>query len=251
MSRMNKQRSYTGLITVIYVAVLAVTVFSFFMLGFSESLVRFIVTLLAVCIAETAVYGYCVFWLRSAPDVSRTSPLLLSGAWIIALYVFVVIALAVLLDWILELSPLWYAGVQLVVLITAVAVLEAIGLYGRNAASQEQRDADASRNLRRYRQELREIRELAGSWKHPESIRLTELVGSLGEKFQYSDPVSNPELAATEDMISQQISLLHDHVALLLVLKEPPAGWEAETQELTDSIAGTLQRRNRELAALK
>ncbi|MEK4326719.1 hypothetical protein MKX70_12860 [Paenibacillus sp. FSL R7-0312] len=52
-------------------------------------------------------------------------------------------------------------------------------------------------------------------------------------------------------MISQQISLLHDHVALLLVLKELPAGWEAETQELADSIAGTLQRRNRELAALK
>ncbi|AIQ60441.1 hypothetical protein PBOR_28480 [Paenibacillus borealis] len=251
MSRMNKQRSYTGLITVIYIAVLAVTVFSFFMLGFSESLMRFVVTLLAVCIAETVVYGYSVFWLRTAPDVSRTSPLLLSGAWIVGLYVAVVIASAVLLDWLLELSPLWYAGVQLIVLVAAVAVLEAIGLYGRNAASQEQRDASASRNLRRHRQELHEIRELAGTWKHPESIRLTELVGTLEEVFQYSDPISSPELSATEDVISQQISLLHDHVALLLVLKEPPADWDAETQELTDSIASTLQRRNRELAALK
>lgn len=46
-------------------------------------------------------------------------------------------------------------------------------------------------------------------------------------------------------------SLLHDHVALLLVLKELPARWDTETEELTESIAGTLQRRNLELAALK
>lgn len=46
-------------------------------------------------------------------------------------------------------------------------------------------------------------------------------------------------------------SLLHDHVALLLVLKELPASWDTETEELTGSIAGTLQRRNLELAALK
>jgi hypothetical protein len=248
---MNKQSSYTGLITIIYIAVLAVTILSFSMLGFSESLMRFVVTLLAVCIAETVVYGYSVIWLRTAPDASRTSPVLLSGAWIIALYVSVVIASAVLLDWLLELRPLWYAGVQLIVLIIAVAVLAAAGGYGWNAASQEQQTAGASRNLRRHRQELREIRELAGTWKHPESSRLIELLDALEEKFRYSDPISSSELSATEDMINQQISLLHDHVALLLVLKEPPAHWDTETLEITESIAGTLQRRNRELAALK
>jgi hypothetical protein len=248
---MNKIRSYTGLITVIYIAVLAVTIFSFFMLGFSESLMRFVVTLLAVCIAETAIYGYSILWLRSAPEAVRTSPVLLSGAWIIAVYVIAVLASAVLLDWLLELHPLWYAGEQLIVLIVAAVVLAATGLYGWNAASGERRDADASRNLRHHRQELRGIREIASTWKQPGSARLIELVDTLEEKFRYSDPISNPELSATEDMINQQISLLHDHVALLLVLKEPPADWETETQELTESIAGTLQRRNRELAALK
>ncbi|KAI7262205.1 hypothetical protein KC345_g9503 [Hortaea werneckii] len=192
-----------------------------------------------------------ILWLRSAPEAVRTSPVLLSGAWIIAVYVISVLASAVLLDWLLELHPLWYAGEQLIVLIVAAVVLAATGLYGWNAASGERRDADASRNLRHHRQELRGIREIASTWKQPGSARLIELVDTLEEKFRYSDPISNPELSATEDMINQQISLLHDHVALLLVLKEPPADWETETQELTESIAGTLQRRNRELAALK
>lgn len=251
MRRMNKRKSYTGLVTVIYIAILTVTMLSFFMLGFSESLMRFVVTLLAVCIAETIVYGYSIFWLRSAPDAGRTSPVLLSGVWIIIVYVIAVFASAVLLDWLLELSPLWYAGEQLIVLMVAAVVLAAIGLYGRNAVSGERRDADASRNLRHHLQELRRIREIASTWKNTGAPRLIELLDVLEEKFRYSDPISHRELSATEDMINQQISLLHDHVALLLVLKEPPADWDTETKELTESITGTLQRRNRELAALK
>lgn len=168
-----------------------------------------------------------------------------------ALYVAAVLASAILLDWLLELSPLWYAGEQLLILIAASIVLVATGGYGRNAASGERRAADASRSLRTHMQELQEIRGIAGTWKHPEAGRLVELIKALEEKFRYSDPVSRPGLYATEDIIRQQISLLHDHVALLLVLKELPARWDTETEELTESIAGTLQRRNLELAALK
>ncbi|WP_339250497.1 hypothetical protein [Paenibacillus sp. FSL P2-0136] len=248
---MQRQRSYTGLVTGIYVAVLAVTAGTFFTFGFSESLLRFVVTLLAVGMAETVVYVYCMLWLRSAPEAGRTSPVFISGAVIIAFYLAAVLASAILLDWLLELSPLWYAGEQLLILIVASIVLVATGGYGRNAASGERRAADASRSLRTHMQELQEIRGIAGTWKHSEASRLVELIDSLEEKFRYSDPVSRPGLYATEDIIRQQISLLHDHVALLLVLKELPARWDTETEELTESIAGTLQRRNLELAALK
>ncbi|MBP2114474.1 hypothetical protein [Paenibacillus silagei] len=248
---MQRQRSYTGLVTGIYVAVLAVTAGTFFTFGFSESLLRFVVTLLAVGMAETVGYVYCMLWLRRAAEAGRTSPVFISGAVIIVFYLAAVLASAILLDWLLELSPLWYAGEQLLILIVASTVLVATGGYGRNAASGERRAADASRSLRTHMQELQEIRGIAGTWKHSEASRLVELIDSLEEKFRYSDPVSRPGLYATEDIIRQQISLLHDHVALLLVLKELPARWDTETEELTESIAGTLQRRNLELAALK
>lgn len=251
MSGMQRQRSYTGLVTGIYVAVLAVTAGTFFTFGFSESLLRFVVTLLAVGMAETVGYVYCMLWLRRAAEAGRTSPVFISGAVIIVFYLAAVLASAILLDWLLELSPLWYAGEQLLILIVASVVLVATGGYGRNAASGERRAADASRSLRTHMQELQEIRGIAGTWKHSEASRLVELIDSLEEKFRYSDPVSRPGLYATEDIIRQQISLLHDHVALLLVLKELPARWDTETEELTESIAGTLQRRNLELAALK
>lgn len=248
---MEKRKSYTGLLTVIYLVVLAATITSFFTFGFSESLMRFIVTLFAVCIGETVVYGYALMWLRSAREASRTSPVWISGAIIVALYMAVVLASAIMLDWILKLNPLWYAGVQIIVLLAGAAVLAAVGVYGWNAASGERRAKDASRHLRTHQQELQEISRIARGWHHPEAGRLSGLLDELAEKFRYSDPVSRPGLSATEDILSQQLSLLHDHVALLLALTELPADWDVETQELTNSIASTLARRNLELAALK
>lgn len=203
---MQRQRSYTGLVTGIYVAVLAVTAGTFFTFGFSESLLRFVVTLLAVGMAESVVYVYCMLWLRRAAEAGRTSPVFISGAVIIVFYLAAVLASAILLDWLLELSPLWYAGEQLLILIVASVVLVATGGYGRNAASGERRAADASRSLRTHMQELQEIRGIAGTWKHSEASRLVELIDSLEEKFRYSDPVSRPGLYATEDIIRQQIS---------------------------------------------
>lgn len=250
MSRMEKSRSYAGLITGIYLAVLAGTLISFFTLGPSEPM-RFMVSLLAICLAETVIYGYTLMWLHSASGAGRTSPVWISGAIFVALYASIVLALAIVLDWILELYLLWYAGVQLIVLLAAAAVLAAIGVHGLNAASGERKARDGARHLRTHRQELQEIRGIARSWKHPEAGRLAAMLEQLDEKIRYSDPVSRPGLSATEDILSQQLSLLHDHVALLLVLKELPAGWDAETQEITDSIASTLARRNQELAALK
>lgn len=247
---MEKSRSYAGLITGIYIAVLAGTVISFFTLGLSEPM-RFMVSLLAVCIAETVVYGYALMWLRSARKASRTSPVWISGAIFLALYVASVLALAIMLDWILELYLLWYAGIQLVVLLAAATVLAAVGVHGLNAASGERKAQDGARQLRAHLQELQEIKGVARSWKHPEAGRLAALLEELDERIRYSDPVSKPGISATEDILRQQLSLLHDHVALLLVLKELPAGWDAETQEITDSIASTLARRNQELAALK
>lgn len=58
---MNKGKSYIRIITIIYVAAIILTVFSFIGLGFSESLFRFVISLVAVLLAESVVYGYCIF----------------------------------------------------------------------------------------------------------------------------------------------------------------------------------------------
>lgn len=58
---MNKGKSYIRIITIIYVAAIILTVFSFIGLGFSESLFRFVTSLVAVLLAESVVYGYCIF----------------------------------------------------------------------------------------------------------------------------------------------------------------------------------------------
>lgn len=104
---------------------------------------------------------------------------------------------------------------------------------------------------RQHLAELQDIRELAGTWRHPGAEWLTELVAGLEERFQYSAPVSHSTLFATEVMLTQQISLLHDQVTLLLMLHCPGSNWEESASELAESISATLQQRNRELAALK
>jgi len=248
---MNKRKTWSYVLTLIYAAAVMITLFSFLVLGFSESLLRFVITLAAVLLAESAVYVYGLFWLRAARSISRTSPVIISGALITAAYAAAVLAAAVILDWLLEVPSLWYGAVQLVLTAAAAVCLAAVGIYGRNAGDQEEESMDSMRSFRKHQQELAGISALVRTCRFSGRERLIEMMDALGDKFKYSDPVSDLSLFATEDIIAQQISLLRDHVELLLAGAEPAAGWEAETQGLTESIAVTLQRRNRELAALK
>ncbi|WP_157643585.1 hypothetical protein [Paenibacillus camerounensis] len=248
---MQKKRSYRGLISLIYAASAVLTCAAFILPGFPESRGRFITSLLSVLAAESALYGYVLFWLRSAGKNRNTPPVLISGAWITAAYAAAVFIAAALLDWGLQLPPRLYMTVQLALLLVSAGLLAAVALYGQRAAAEERRATDTVRAHRQHQAELREIRELAGSWRHPGAEWLADLIRGLEEQFRYSDPLSRPELYDTEEMLTRQISLLHDQVALLLALQEPGTGWEGTAAELAGSITGTLQRRNRELAALK
>ncbi|MEK4107311.1 hypothetical protein NST28_24780 [Paenibacillus sp. FSL R10-2791] len=248
---MNKSRRYIYIITVIYAVAIVLTVFSFIGLGFSDSLFRFIISLSAVLLAESVIYGYCIFWLRTASSIQQTPPVLISGAIITGIYAAIVFVSALLFDWLLELPALWYAAEQLLILVLGAITLAAIGLYGWNAGTGEQQANKSLQKFRRYQNELTEMSELASSWKNSESEQLVNVLDMLEEKFKYSDPISEPSLYATEDILQQQISLLHDHVKLLLATQEPHEGWQVEINEMSESIKSTLQRRNRELAALK
>lgn len=248
---MNKSRKYAGTFTVVYASAIAVTVFSFLILGFSESLLRFVISLVAVLVAESAAYAYSLFWLKAAGSISHTPPVLISGAFITVLYSAAVFVSVFILDGVLEIPALWYGVEQLLLIVGGIIGLGAVGLYGWNAAMQERKTETAIHSHGQHLLELKEIGVLARSWKHPEALRLVETIDSIEDQFKYSDPVSSPDLTATEDIISQQLSLLHDQVSLLLALHEAPSDWETEINELIEGIAGTLKRRNRELAALK
>lgn len=248
---MNKRKTYTRIITAIYAVTLILTVLSFLVLGYSESQFRFVISILAVLLAESVVYGYCLFWLRAASNIQLTSPVVISGAIITCIYAISVFVSAIVFDWVLEVPPSWYAAVQLVILIIGMIGLAITGLYGRNAGAQEQQSKRSLQGFKRYQSDLAAINELVGTWKNPESEQLVELLNTLEDNFRFSDPVSDPSLCATEDIMCQQISLLNDHVELLLATDIPHVGWLAEINEMTDNINATLQRRNRELLALK
>ncbi|SEU17579.1 hypothetical protein [Paenibacillus sp. NFR01] len=248
---MDKRNRYGAILSAAYVAAVIVTVICFALWGFGASPLRSAVSLLAVLAAESAVYFSARLWLRSAARAGGASPALLTGMLIALLYLLAAGAAAAILDGLLELGAFAYAAVQLVLLMVAAILLGTTGLYSWNASAQEGQTADATSSLRRQLEELGEIRQIARAWKRPEAALLAGIVGDLEEQFKYSDPVSDPELRATENLLDQQISLLHDHVSLLLSLLEPSPEWEGDTRGLTDSISATLQRRNRELAALK
>lgn len=246
-----QRKSHIGVTTFIYAAVLVLTVVSFFFLWNSESLFRFMFSLTAVVIAESMMYGYSIFWLRNGQRVSKSSPVIISGAFITILYALAVFVFALIFDLLLELPPFWYSAGQLLILGIGSACLLGVGWYGKNAVTQEKRAEESSRSLRRHKKEVAEIRQLALTWKHSERGQLVKWIQTLEDRFTYSDPVSSPSLYATEDILTQQISLLRDHLELLIHVAEPQVGWEAETNELIESITNTLQRRNRELSALK
>lgn len=248
---MNRNKKYVQMITVIYVVIILVTLFSFLGFGFSDSWIRFIISLSAVLLAESVIYGYCIIWLCTSDSVQRTSPVLLSGALITGGYATIVFISVLVLDWLLELPPLWYAAEQGLVLLLGAVALVMIGFYGWNAGTEEQKVKKSVDSFRRYQSEMTEISRLAGSWNHPEADQLVKVTRLLHDEFKFSDPVTEPSLYVVEDMIEQQLSLLHDQVELLLAVQAPPESWQVEINEIADSIRATLQRRNRELAALK
>lgn len=248
---MNRNKKYVQMITVIYVVIILVTLFSFLGLGFSDSWIRYIISLSAVLLAESVIYGYCIFWLYTSDSVQRTSPVLLSGALITGGYATIVFISVLALDWLLELPPLWYAAEQGLVLLLGAFALVMIGFYGWNAGTKEQEVKNSVESFRKYQSEMTEISRLAGSWNHPEADQLVKVIRLLHDEFKFSDPVTEPSLYAVEDMIEQQLSLLHDQVELLLAVQAPSESWQVEINEIADSIRATLQRRNRELAALK
>lgn len=248
---MNKRKTYTYHITVIYAVALILTLFSFLGFGFSESLFRFVISLTAVLLAESVVYGYCVFWLRATGGMQHTPPVVLSGAIITGIYAASVFASAIIFDWLLEVPSSWYAAVQLLILIVAVISLLVVGVYGWNAGAQEQQIKKSLQAFQRHRNDLAAIKATVGTWKNPDTEQLVKLLNVLEDEFKFSDPVSDPSLYATEDILRQQISLLNDHIELLLAATEPQVDWQVEINGMTESINATLQRRNRELTALK
>ncbi|MBY0014628.1 hypothetical protein H7K49_29555 [Paenibacillus typhae] len=248
---MQKNRSYAGNISLIYAAAVILTVAFFILLGLPGMQLRSFVSMLAVVAAESAVCGYTLCRLHSVKSNRKPSPVLTGGAWITAAYAAAVLIAAALLDWGLQLQAPAYAAVQLTLLLVSAALLAVTHQYSRNTGAGECRTDDAARALTRHQAELKDIRELAGSWRHPGAQWLAELIAGLEEQFLHSDPDSRPDLSDTEEMLTRQISLLHDQVALLLTLRDPGSGWEGAAGELADNIAGTLLLRNRQLAALK
>lgn len=248
---MQKNRSYAGNISLIYAAAVILTVAFFIILGLPGLQSRSIVSMLAMLSAESMVFGFTVCRLRPAKSNRNPSPVQTGGTWITGTYAAAVLIAAALLDWGLQLQAPAYAAVQLTLLLVSAALLAVTGIYSRIAGARGRRTDDAARAHIQHQTELKDIRELAGSWRHPGAQWLVELVAGLEEQFRYSDPHSWTDLYDTEEMLTRQISLLHDQVALLLTLRDPGSGWEGATGELADSIAGTLLRRNRELAALK
>ncbi|CAM4489051.1 hypothetical protein [Paenibacillus typhae] len=248
---MQKNRSYAGNISLFYAAVVILTVAFFIMLELPGLQPRSIVSMLAMLSAESVFFGFTVYRLRTPKSNRSPSPVQTGGAWITAAYAAAVLIAAALLDWGLQLQTPAYAAVQVTLLLVSAALLAVTGIYSRKAAAQEQRTNDATRAHTEHQAELKDIRELAGSWRHPGAQWLAELIAGLEEQFRYSDPHSRPDLYDTEEMLTRQISLLHDQVALLLTLRDPGSGWEGAAGELADNIAGTLLLRNRQLAALK
>ncbi|AIQ70640.1 hypothetical protein [Paenibacillus graminis] len=107
---MNRNRKYASWFTGVYAAVVMLTLLSLVMLGLADSVFRTVVSMIALLTAESAVYAYSLFWLRTAGTAKRTPPVLLSGALIMAVYTAVVFFSAIVLDWMLALRPYWYAG---------------------------------------------------------------------------------------------------------------------------------------------
>lgn len=216
--------------------------------GMPGGLTRSAVSAAALLASAAAVVSFAAAYRRAKRQGPGLSPVWAGGAVLTAGYAVLALTLFIVLDRWLRIAPASYALCQGWLLAAALAAGGGLAWAGRRASLQEQ-DAEGG-SLRRLQRMMADIRLLVPPDRAELQV-LAEQLRKADERFRFSDPVSRPELSASEDTLRQQLELLRDQLELMRSVGNAPDEWLKQTEAIIDEVAAALERRNAELAQLK
>jgi len=244
----NTLRNDVRIMTIVYALAVILTFAIWILLGLSfDQLDAKWISLLAMLIAETAIYELGVRYVRSQEDAHMAR---YRSYMAVAVAYFVLVVAAIVVSFIFPLA-LWAYGLMHMILL-AVQLMTAglIALRVEQAREQERQLSERMQWVRQMGLEMVQIARELEQWNHPARDRLNRELASLQEKVRFSDPVSRPELAEEEFTILQQLQSLAGDVRRLVQL----TGNEGDVDQIRkqlEKLANAIDRRNQQLLRLK
>lgn len=245
-----RRDTYARLITLIYALAVILTLAVVFFIGLQfTGPVHLWISLAALLIAETAVYGLNLYHIgnRNRPDgivSGYLAYMTIAGLYLLAAAIAIVISL------IFPLSAARYGLIHVILLAAAGILAGFVAIFSRNASDQEQEMKEQVWWVQQMGIALLGIKQDLETWNHQEKERIKKGIEDLEEKVRYSDPVSQPEVASTEMYLLDQARSLASGVRGLA--NAPDAAAEAERigAQIRD-MANQIAVRNRQLLQAK
>lgn len=249
---MDKQRDYSRIVTLIYILAILITLAVVFLIGlpFSRTSHTWI-SLGALLLAETAIYGLALHYISGGKRASALIPGYLAYSVIAGLYLAIVIVFIIVFSLAADISTVSYGLLHFIALAIAAIMASLITLYVRHA---EQQDGDPSASSHDWVPEVRDTlllvkQELEG-WNGEASGGLRKGIEELDEKVRYSDPVSHPSLSGTEKNVLNRIRLLANEISELATASETDGEAERLSKQIRE-VSNEVSVRNQRLVQLK
>ncbi|MCD9024807.1 hypothetical protein [Cohnella silvisoli] len=248
---MDKHRDNARLATVIYVLALLVTLAVVFLIGLPFARISHAwISLFALFIAETALYGLSLYYIPNRKHSDATIPGYLAFGTIAGLYLIVVIIFIIVFSLVLDLSTFNYGLLHFIALGVAGIMASMVAIYFRHADDQEVNSTAQVQWVSGMRSTLLSIKQELAGWNHEERGGLAKGIAELEEKVRYSDPVSHPSLVGTEESLMQQVHELASGISSLVKETETTGETERVGRQIRETM-NLLESRNQRLLQLK
>lgn len=247
---MMPDRFGTRIFLVIYIAFVAVTLACFFVLwGHEASTDSFWVSLMAVLVAETALWQYADYMIRNLERVKRSVPAWLALGTVLAAYFVLTIVYSLFTALAKYVQP-YYLLLHLITLAAVVVIGALLMLFTRSTESSEQATRTHVSGLREIEFSLRQLQGQVATINGAGKQQLVKAIDEFIESVQYSDPVTPDSIAAQDLMLLEELRNLNEIAASM----NRAGNEDHELGPIFDQIQQLRQKwklRNERLLALK
>lgn len=213
---MTFKHSGIKIVTSIYVIALITTMMIFFtLLGDSLVFSSFWISLIAILIAETAIWYYSIFVIGHVDDVKKSVPGYMAIGVVVVLYWLAVILYSFFRG-IAHFALGLYVSVHIVTLVTAIILCGLLMLFIRYNSKHEQNTKFHIAQLYEIESALKQVQIKMKSVHSSQMEELNVLIARLIEKVHYSDPVTPDSLLYMNQQIMNSISTLDIEITAAL-----------------------------------
>ncbi|WP_410768513.1 hypothetical protein [Fontibacillus sp. BL9] len=215
--------------------------------GFTYS-PSFWISLVAIILAETALWIYVRYWINQPDKVKRIIPGYLAMGIVILAYLTAVLCYSFFAG-IADLALRWFMLLHVLTCAAAIIVGGAILLFLKYANADESDTRSQIVNLHTIESALKELLLKVQSRNEPQNEEMKSIITKLIEKVHYSDPVMPSDIQYLDQQLLYQIQLIHEEMISRAEGVQDPSP-EDMLQRLQD-IQHHLTLRNEQLLLTK